>query len=111
DLSNRVNKYDFHLNIENADLRKLKIINDSISYLKGDAVVAVTGNSIENLQGSIFIKDAVYQNQKNTYTFDEVHVNSEFDENRLRTITINSADVVDGKIVGNFQFSQLNKLV
>jgi hypothetical protein len=111
DLSQRENKYDFHINVENADLRKLKIVGDSISHFQGDAVVEVTGNSIETLQGNIFIKDAVYQNPKSTYAFDEVTINSSFDADRLRTITINSTDVVDGKIVGKFQFAQLDKLV
>jgi len=110
DLSNKVNKYDFHLNVENADLRKLKIVKDSISYFRGDAVVSVTGNSIENLQGNVFIKDAVYQNKKDSYIFDELNVNSSFGEDRLRTITINSTDVINGKIVGKFQFAQLGKL-
>lgn len=111
DLSTRENKYDFHINVENADLRKLKFINDSISHFSGDAVVQVSGNSIENLHGNIYIKDAVYQNPKSTYEFDELTVNSSFDADRLRTITINSTDVVDGKIVGKFQFAQLDKLV
>lgn len=111
DLSTRENKYDFHINIENADLRKLKFINDSISHFSGDAVVQVSGNSIENLQGNIYITDAVYQNPKSTYEFDELSVNSSFDADRLRTITINSTDVINGKIVGKFQFAQLDKLV
>ncbi|HJY13947.1 MAG TPA: hypothetical protein VJ304_14230, partial [Flavobacterium sp.] len=111
DLSTRENKYDFHINVENADLRKLKFINDSISHFSGDAVVQVSGNSIENLHGNIYIKDAIYQNPKSTYEFDELTVNSSFDADRLRTITINSTDVINGKIVGKFQFAQLDKLV
>lgn len=111
DLSKRENKYDFHINVENSDLRKLKLVKDSISTFTGDAIVQVTGNSIQNLQGNIYIKDAVYQNPKSTYVFDEVTVNSSFDSDKLRTITVNSTDVVNGKIVGKFQFDQLDKLV
>ncbi|OXA80452.1 DUF490 domain-containing protein [Flavobacterium frigidimaris] len=111
DLSKRESRYDFHINVENADLRKLKFINDTVSHFSGDAVVQVSGNSIENLQGNIYIKDAIYQNPKATYEFDELTINSSFDADRLRTITINSTDIVDGKIVGKFQFAQLDKLV
>lgn len=111
DLSKRENKYDFRLNVENSDLRKLKFVNDSISNFKGNAVVEVTGNSIENLQGNIYIKDAVYQNPKAFYAFNEVTISSNFDADKLRTITVNSNDIVEGKIVGKFQFSQLKKLV
>lgn len=111
DLSKRENKYDFHINVENSDLRKLKIVNDSVSSFTGDAIVQVSGNSLQSLHGNIFIKDAVYQNPKSTYAFDEITVNSSFDSDNLRTITVNSNDVVNGKIVGKFQFDQLDKLV
>lgn len=111
DLSKRESKYDFNINVENADLRKLKFVKDSISHFKGAAVVQVSGNSIENLQGNVYIKDAEYRNPKATYTFDELTVNSSFDADKLRTITINSTDVVDGKIIGKFRFDQLDKLV
>lgn len=111
DLSKRENKYDFHINIENSDLRKLKFVNDSISSFTGDAIVQVSGNSLQSLHGNVFIKDAVYQNPKSTYAFDEITVNSSFDSDNLRTITVNSNDVVNGKIVGKFQFDQLGKLV
>ncbi|WP_262410780.1 translocation/assembly module TamB domain-containing protein [Flavobacterium johnsoniae] len=111
DLSKRESRYDFHINVENSDLQKLRFINDSISHFKGDAVVQVSGNSIENLQGNIIIKDAEYQNPEATYVFDDVTISSNFDADRLRTITINSADIVEGRIVGKFQFAQLDKLV
>jgi hypothetical protein len=111
DLSRKENKYDFNLNIADADLSKLKMVNDSIATLQGEAVVSVTGNSIENLQGKIFIKDAVYVNKKDVYRFDELNIVSDFDAEKLRTITINSTDVIDGKMVGKFQFAQLGKLV
>ncbi|MCV9933226.1 translocation/assembly module TamB [Flavobacterium sp. LS1R47] len=111
DLSRRDSKYDFHINVENADLHKLKFMKDSVSVFKGDVVVQVSGNTIENLQGNININDAVYQNPKSTYVFDNVSVSSNFDADKIRTITINSTDVVNGVIVGKFKFNQLENLV
>jgi hypothetical protein len=111
DLSRRDSKYDFHINVENADLHKLKFMKDSVSVFKGDVVVQVSGNTIENLQGDIYINDAVYQNPKSTYLFDNVNVSSNFDADKIRTITINSTDVVNGVIVGKFKFNQLENLV
>ncbi|MBF7092407.1 translocation/assembly module TamB [Flavobacterium sp. ALJ2] len=111
DLSRRDSKYDFHINVENADLHKLKFMKDSISVFKGDVVVQVSGNTIENLQGNINVNDAVYQNQKSTYIFDNVSVSSNFDADKIRTITINSTDVVNGVIIGKFKFNQLENLV
>jgi hypothetical protein len=110
DLSAKENKYDFHINVAHADLSKLKLVKDSVSHFKGDVLVQVTGNSIENLQGNVYIKQTSYQNVKDTYTFDDFNINSTFDENRIRTLTINSPDIIDGKVVGRFQFSQLGKL-
>ncbi|MDN3672680.1 translocation/assembly module TamB domain-containing protein [Flavobacterium branchiarum] len=111
DLSRRDSKYDFHINVENADLHKLRFIKDSVSVFKGDVVVQVAGNTIENLQGNISINDAIYQNPKSTYVFDQVNISSNFDVDKIRTITINSTDVVNGEIVGKFKFNQLENLV
>jgi len=111
DLTNKDNKYDFHINVENSDLHKLKIRNDSISLFKGDIVVQVAGNTIENLQGDVFIKKAAFQNVKATYNFDDFSINSTFGQDGLRTIKLNSPDIVDGEIVGKYEFGQLRNLV
>lgn len=111
DLTNKENKYDFHINVENADLNKLKFVKDSLSIFKGDVIVQVTGNSIENLLGNVFIKETSYQNGKDTYKFDDFNIVSTFDAERVRTINVNSPDIIEGEIVGKFQFSELGNLV
>ncbi len=110
DLSAKENKYDFHIDVAHADLSKLKLVKDNVSNFKGDVLVQLTGNTIEDLQGNVYIKKTSYQNVKDTYFFDDFNVNSTFDENRIRTLTINSPDIIDGKVIGRFQFSQLGKL-
>ena len=111
DLSETENKYDFHINIKNSDLNKLQISKDSLSVLNGDIVVKASGNSIENIIGNIHINNTVYQNQKQRYFFDDFDINSNFDQNQVRTIKVNSPDIVEGSIVGKYQFSQLKNLV
>ena len=111
DLTNKENKYDFQINVENADLNKLKLVKDSVSIFKGDVIVQVSGNSIENLQGNVDIKATSYINGKDTYNFDDFNINSSFDAERVRTITVNSPDIIEGEIVGKFQFSELGNLV
>ena len=111
DLTKKDSKYDFHINVLNADLHKLKFVKDSISIFKGDIVVQVSGNNIENLQGDVFINKTSYQNVKSTYIFNDFAVKSSFDQNRVRTITINSPDILEGQIVGRYQFKQLKNLV
>ncbi|MBX9806861.1 MAG: translocation/assembly module TamB, partial [Flavobacteriaceae bacterium] len=111
DLSKKESRYDFHINVETADLQKLKFMKDSISKFHGDVVVKVSGNSIDNLEGNVFINKTSYQNVKATYLFDDFYINSSFDQDRVRTITVNSPDIVQGEIVGKFQFNQLKNLV
>jgi hypothetical protein len=60
----------------------------------------------------IFIsKKTLYQNTKDTYSFDDFNINSSFDSDRVRTITVNSPDIVEGQIVGKYKFDQLGNLV
>ena len=110
DLSATENKYDFHINVVHADLNKLKFVKDSVSVFKGDVVVQLTGNTVENLQGNVSFNETSYQNVKDTYSFDDFNVNSTFDKEGIRTLTIDSPDIIDGKVVGRFQFNQLGRL-
>jgi hypothetical protein len=70
-------------------------------------LVQVTGNSIENLQGNVYIKETSYQNGKDTYNFDDFNIISSFDVDRVRTITVNSPDIIEGENLSlmNWEFS------
>ncbi|MEC5167162.1 hypothetical protein RCH18_002912 [Flavobacterium sp. PL11] len=111
DLKNKDSRYDFHVNVQNANLTKLKLTDDSISVFKGDVLIQAAGNNIENFHGNVFINETSYQNDKDTYVFDDFTINSVFDENKVRTITVNSPDIVQGEIVGKYEFNQLENLV
>jgi hypothetical protein len=71
--------------------------------------VQVSGNSIENLQGNVDIKETSYQNNKDTYNFDDFNIRSSFDEDRVRTINVNSPDIIERN--RKFQFAELGNLV
>lgn len=111
DLSKKDSRYDFHVNVENVDLTKLKLVKDSVSFFKGDVVVKGSGNTIENFQGNVYINKTSYQNTKEVYNFDDFTINSSFDQSKIRTITVNSPDIVEGEIVGKYEFNQLENLV
>ncbi|WP_246020640.1 translocation/assembly module TamB domain-containing protein [Flavobacterium humi] len=112
DLNNKENKYDFHANVEYANLKSLKLYTaDSISVFRGDVSMKLEGNSVDNLHGEVYINQTSYENNKDTYFFDDFVIKSTFDQNKVRTITINSPDIVEGKIEGKFQFKQLPKLI
>ncbi|MBC7605460.1 MAG: translocation/assembly module TamB [Burkholderiales bacterium] len=104
--------YNFNTKIDYANLKKLNFSKkDSISIFKGDIKMNISGNSLEDLQGEINFNDTSFQNNKDTYFFDNFSVTSNFDGDRLRTITINSPDIIEGTVVGKFQFNQLQKMV
>lgn len=111
DLSKRENIYDFHSKIDYANLERLNFIKDSISVFKGDIVVKATGNSFDNLKGNMLLTNASYQNKKDLYFVDYLNVNSTFDANGERAITIDSPDAIQGSVVGKYKFNQLQKMV
>lgn len=112
DISKKENQYKFKALIDYADLKKLNFMpNDSISIFKGNIVSDLVGNSFDNLKGDIQINSASYQNGKDIYYFDDFELTSSFDNNNERTLTINSPDIIEGKVVGKFMFSELPKLV
>ena len=111
DLSKKERRYNFKTKIDYANLSNLKIINDTISIFRGEIKIDVAGNSIENLYGKINIDNTAYQNNKDKFIFDNFFLESTFDTDRVRTITINSPDIIEGKVVGKFQFSQVQKML
>ena len=104
--------YNFHTKIDYANLKNLKLVTkDTISVFKGDIKMNVSGNDLDNLVGDININETSYQNNKDTYYFDDFTINSSFDSDLLRTITINSPDIIEGKVVGKFKVNQLQKML
>lgn len=110
DLSGKEIRYDFRANIDFADLNKLHFRKDSIAIFKGDIRMDISGNSLDNLSGTVNVSETSYQNEKDSYIFDDFTLTSTFDADRVRTITIDSPDIINGKVVGKFQFDQLGKM-
>ncbi|MGG7037130.1 MAG: translocation/assembly module TamB, partial [Flavobacterium sp.] len=110
DLSKKENNYDFHATVDYANLNELKFVKDSISVFKGDVVIKAQGNTLDNLKGNFLLTNSSYQNAKDLYFFDYLNVNSIFDEDGERAITITSSDIIEGSIVGKYKFSQIQKI-
>jgi hypothetical protein len=112
DMSNRRNKYDFHAQIEYANLKALGFMKkDSISVVKGDLLLDATGNNLNDLAGKLQVSQLSYQTNRGEYTFEDFAVESVFDEENVRTVTINSTDIIEGYVRGKFDAKQLPKLV
>lgn len=104
--------YDFNAQVDYANLKKLNFVSkDSISIFKGDIRMNVSGNNLDDLKGNLFVNQTSYQNNKDTYYFDDFTINSTFGADNLRTITINSPDIIEGKIVGKYKVNQLQKMI
>ena len=97
------NNFNFIANVEYADLKKLNFINDSVSIFKGNVNIDITGNSLDNIVGDINFTKTIFQNKNDIYYFDDFKVSSSFENDSVRTIDINSPDIITGYMKGNFQ--------
>ncbi len=110
DLSSTVYKFDFKSQVAYADFNILNLFKrDSIAILKGDIDMKLEGNSIDNLAGKIIFKNASYTNQNDGYFFKEFDITSTFKDS-IRTLTVNSSDIINGKLEGVFKFVELGNL-
>jgi len=111
DMSQRINNYDFHAQIDYADLAVLKLMkNDTLSIFKGDMLFEASGNNINDIAGTLQISRLSYQNSRDSYFFEDFFVSSSFDENNERTIAINSQDIIEGRVTGKFDVNQVPKI-
>lgn len=111
DVSEKENIYNFRTRIDYADLHQMNFVKDSVSIFKGDITSNLIGNNLNNMHGEININHSSYQNTRDIYVFDAFKITSSFDENRERTILINSPDIVEGRVVGKYDFAQVPLIV
>lgn len=112
DLSSKIKNYNFKAQIDYADLQELNWVKtDTFSIFKGNIVLDAKGNSLDDINGFLNFNNVSYQNSKASYFFEDFAVTSSFDENKVRTITVDSKDIVNGKIVGKYKFAEVQKIV
>jgi hypothetical protein len=91
----------FHINVENADLNQLNLVKDSVSILREMLLCRFQEIPLKIYKETLTLETS-YQNNKDTYNFDDFNIRSSFDEDRVRTINVNSPDIIEGEIVGSF---------
>lgn len=102
DVSKDFNQYDFEANVEFAELNKLKLIKrDSVSVFAGKIIMDMDGTTIDNAKGTISLSETFYQNERDDFYFDDFKIVSSF-KDKVRTIKVNSPDIINGKISGAF---------
>lgn len=107
----RENKFNFVAAVDYADLKELNFINDSISIFKGHVDMDIEGNNLDDMAGQLQFTNTTYQNANDTYYFEDFNVTSTFDRDTIRTIEINSPDIITGYMRGNFKVKELGQLV
>nr|WP_247672663.1 translocation/assembly module TamB domain-containing protein [Aquimarina sp. MMG016] len=111
DLSEEINNYDFTANVDHIDLNKLNIFTrDSVSVFNGDVLMKMKGTGLNDAFGTISFKKTLYTNQNAGYYFEDFDIVSSFDEDNVRTITINSPDIIEGNVKGVFRFENVYDL-
>jgi len=111
DLSEKIKNYEFELAIDYADLNKLNFVKDSVSVFRGNISSKLKGSNINDFSGVVNITQSAYQNVRDIYVLDDFKISSHFDEQRERVISLNSPDIVDGKIIGKFYFEEVVDMI
>jgi len=111
-LNENENDYNFKATVNNIDFRKLNLFNrDSISVFKGIVIANFKGTNIENTYGKIQFKNTTYVNQNEIFTFKDFQLSSEFLENDLHVVKVNSPEIIQGKLSGNFKIKNIKNLL
>ena len=110
-LAAEVKKYDFKAQIDYADLNVLKLVTrDTLSVFKGNIQLDAAGNTLDEMTGKLNFRNTSYQNHNDIYYFEDFTVTSEFNEREIRTIAINSPDIIEGTFIGKYQFKELKEI-
>ena len=107
DVSKAKNTYDFEADIEHLDLSALGFVKDSVSILMGSVIIDMIGTGIEDAEGTLSFANTSYESKVDTYFFKDFDVTSTFNDKRVRTIDINSSDIVNGSVEGIFKFDEV----
>ncbi|MBC9795505.1 translocation/assembly module TamB [Sinomicrobium sp. FJxs] len=111
DFAREENQFDFRASITHADLHALHFVSrDSISVFSGDINMNITGNDVDNLKGEVSFARTSYKNQNDNYYFEDFKIISVIDTTE-RVITVDSPEIINGFMKGNFSFRELGKIV
>lgn len=111
DMTHKQKDFNFEVAISNANLHNLHFDKEKTSLFKGDLSVKLKGSSLDDTFGDIYLNNASFKNAVNTYTFNDIHLSSTFDEENIRTLNLFSEDIGQGEVVGKFKVNQIGNLV
>jgi len=110
DLSTAINTFDFSADVKYADLKKLNLYTrDSMSLFKGHIEMKMKGTTLDDAIGNITFKKTNYNNETDDYYFEDFAITSSF-EGTNHIIKVNSPDIVEGTLRGEFFFKDVPNL-
>ena len=111
DLSSNRYVYKFESDIEKMNLYALNISKKDInSDIKGFVSIDAQGNNIDDIVGSINFKNTTYKNSNDVFYFKNFSVFSSIKDS-IKTLEINSKDIINGSIRGRFLYKDLTSMV
>ncbi|WP_233131762.1 translocation/assembly module TamB domain-containing protein [Robiginitalea sediminis] len=111
DFGSQPNTFNFVASVDHADLHAVNFISDSVSVFKGNIDMDITGDDPDNIRGEMRFSKTQFQNANNTYYFEDFQVVSRVGEDSLRTVEINSPDIITGYMRGRFRVRELGRLL
>ena len=108
DISEDQFKLDYTADIKTFNLTNLNLYSlDSIAELKGEVKMNLTGMSIDDIKGQASFHNVTFSTSKNNYFFKDFQIESMFDAEKHRVISINSPDLMQGELKGDFRLSEM----
>ena len=76
----------------------------------GDVIMNMRGTDLNDAAGQIYLLNTSYENENDTYMFRDLQITSSFD-GPVRSIEVNSPDVISGTVEGVFDITEVPALV
>ncbi|SFR48593.1 Family of unknown function [Robiginitalea myxolifaciens] len=111
DFGSNPSTFNFNASVDHANLFALNFIDDSVSVFQGDVAMDIIGDDPDNFSGDIRFSQTQFRNANNTYFFEDFQIVSSFDQDTVRTIEINSPDIITGYMRGKFKTRELGRLL
>lgn len=107
DISSQIPSFDIKMDIEDADLYRLRLLDlDKKMLLSTNAKATLRGNNIDRMYGNISLDSTVYQDSRGTYFMDSLDVALVENHFESKDISIN-CDFFDIDINGIFNFKNI----
>lgn len=104
DFNNDVPVFNFIADVKKANLRKLNLTREDISF-SGKLNLDFTGSNIDNFLGKANIQDATLTHRGNPLPFDSLMISSVY-ANGVKRLTVQSNEF-EGNVTGNFAIRDL----